>query len=176
MNRAAPQPTSAHAFIALGANLPSGTGSPIETLQRVLPELARLSQQPLIVSAFYGSDPKDCPPDSPEYVNAVVALMPLADDDPFTLLEKLQRLEQVYGRERSGLRNEARTLDLDLLGFGTVCCTTPLLILPHPRAHQRRFVLEPWQEIAGANWPLAGKTLSEWLQENGDPPLRRIPV
>lgn len=175
MSKAVPQPTQAHAFVSLGANLPSGSGSPSDTLRMVLPELARLSAQALLVSAFYESDPKDCPPDSPQYINAVAALLPSPDDDPFTLLEKLQRLESSHGRVRSGLRNEARTLDLDLLSFGGLQCATPLLILPHPRAHQRRFVLEPWIEIAGGDWPLNGKTLNEWLQENGDPPLRTLP-
>jgi 2-amino-4-hydroxy-6-hydroxymethyldihydropteridine diphosphokinase len=166
--------TVGHAFVALGANLPAGTDSPVLTLHKVLPELATLSRQPLIVSGFYRSAPKDCPPGSPEYANAVAALAPLPEDDPFTLLEKLQAIERRHGRVRSGLRNAARTLDLDLLAFGTVQCTTPALVLPHPRAHQRRFVLEPWQEIAGSEWLLAGRPLGQWIRECSDPPLQRI--
>ncbi|HEY0961010.1 MAG TPA: 2-amino-4-hydroxy-6-hydroxymethyldihydropteridine diphosphokinase, partial [Pseudomonadales bacterium] len=86
----------------------------------------------------------------------------------------LQHIEDKYGRVRSGIRNEARTLDLDLLAFGSIVCNTPELTLPHPRAHERRFVLQPWMEIAGEHWRLHGKTLSRLLHECEDPPLHRL--
>ena len=104
----------------------------------------------------------------------MVAILPLAGEEPLSLLHKLQEIESRYGRERSGLANEPRTLDLDLLAFGAEPCNTPELILPHPRAHERRFVLQPWLEIAGDDWPLAGRTLAEWLLDCQDPPLGRL--
>jgi 2-amino-4-hydroxy-6-hydroxymethyldihydropteridine diphosphokinase len=160
-----------HAFIALGANLPHGSEHPATTLHAVIPHLQKLSKLPLQVSPFYASEPKDCPPGSPVYSNAVVALMPQVDETAESLLEKLQQLEQQFGRVRSGIVNEARTLDLDLLSFRDEIRNTPFLILPHPRAHQRRFVLEPWLAIAGSGYLLAGRTLADWLDECQDPPL-----
>ena len=166
--------SSAHAFVALGANLPSDEGAPEETLRKAIAALIPLAQHLPVISGVYESDPKDCPPGSPQYINAVVAIMPKSDEDPFSLLEKLQQIENRHGRIRTGTRNEARTLDLDLLTFGTVSCNTPELTLPHPRAHERRFVLQPWMEIAGENWKLNGKALSQLLLECQDPPLHRL--
>ena len=161
------------AFIALGANLPHGSGSPVDTLRRALVALAGLSQGPVAASGFYRSAPKDCPPDSPDYVNAVAVLLPLPGETPLALLRKLQAIEQAEGRVRSGLRNEARTLDLDLLMFADCRLDTDTLTLPHPRAHERRFVLEPWCALAGPAWSLAGRTLSDWLRDCQDQPLQR---
>jgi 2-amino-4-hydroxy-6-hydroxymethyldihydropteridine diphosphokinase len=149
-------------------------GAPEDTLRRAIAALIPLSQHLPVISGFYESDPKDCPPGSPMYINAVVALLPLPDEDPFSLLQKLQHIENVHGRVRSGVRNEARTLDLDLLAFGTVACDTPELTLPHPRAHERRFVLQPWMEIAGEQWRLGTKSLAQWLHACTDPPLYRL--
>ena len=163
--------THGHAFVALGANLPSDLGSPEDTLRRAMAALIPLSQHLPVISGIYESEPKDCPPDSPSYLNAVVAILPLPDETPLSLLHKLQHIENRYGRVRTGQVNEARTLDLDLLAFGSEQCATTELILPHPRAHERRFVLWPWIEIAGDAWPLAGRTLAQWLMDCQDPPL-----
>jgi 2-amino-4-hydroxy-6-hydroxymethyldihydropteridine diphosphokinase len=172
-SRATPAELNDFAFVAFGANLPFGAGDPADTLQQVLRELQQLSAQALLVSAFYESDPKDCPPGSPQYLNGVVGLLPLPDETPESLLLKLQALEQRFGRVRSGIVNEARTLDLDLLAFRHETRSTPFLTLPHPRAHERRFVLEPWLEIAGAGWLLHGRTLGEWQHACTDPALRK---
>src|SRR5690554_326633 len=144
-------------WIALGANLAHGSDDPVATLRAVLPELQQLSTAPLLVSSFFESDPKDCSPGSPRYVNAVVEISPAPDESPESLLVKLQQLEQRFGRVRSGVVNEARTLDLDLLAFAAAIRSDPVLILPHPRAHQRRFVLQPWIEIAGPGYLLHGR-------------------
>ncbi len=162
------------AFVALGANLSGMHGDPLTTLKAALAELALLSKDALQVSPFFKSDPKDCPPGSPLYVNAVARLLPLAGEDPFSLLHKLQDIENKFGRVRTGVRNEARTLDLDLLSFGEEQVATDVLHLPHPRAHERRFVLEPWITLAGAQWPLEQSTLGKWLSECSDPPLIKI--
>ena len=162
------------AFVALGANLSGIHGDPRSTLEAAVKELAPLSSEALEVSPFYKSDPKDCPPGSPVYINAVVKLVPVPDETPLSLLEKLQRIEADFGRVRSGVRNEARTLDLDLLEFGDEQLATEVLVLPHPRAHERRFVLEPWITLAGEKWPLKGSTLRTWLDKCSDPPLMKI--
>ena len=160
-----------YAFVGLGANLPSGSSSPAETLKAVIPAMARLSAAPLLVSRLYISEPKDCPPGSPLYVNAVAALLPGDDETPDSFLGKLQALENGFGRARTGTVNEARTLDLDLLYFGNKTSATQTLVLPHPRAHQRRFVLEPWIELVGERFQFQQHTLGYWLAENQDPQL-----
>jgi 2-amino-4-hydroxy-6-hydroxymethyldihydropteridine diphosphokinase len=163
-----------YAFLSLGANLPGDTGSPLATLKRAVEVLRALSEKPLVVSPYYESAPKDCPPFSPRYCNAVVAFVPYAAETPLSLLLKLQRIEVEFGRVRSGRVNEARTLDLDLLTFLNATSNTAQLTLPHPRAHERRFVLEPWVAIAGKNWMFQNRTLGEWLDDCGDPPLVEI--
>jgi 2-amino-4-hydroxy-6-hydroxymethyldihydropteridine diphosphokinase len=162
------------AFVALGANLPGTHGDPLAILKAAVTELALLSADDLRVSPFFKSDPKDCPPGSPMYINAVARLLPVPGEDPFSLLHKLQDIENKFGRIRTGMRNEARTLDLDLLSFGDAHIMTDILHLPHPRAHERRFVLEPWITLAGSQWPLKGRTLGKWLDDCSDPPLIRI--
>jgi 2-amino-4-hydroxy-6-hydroxymethyldihydropteridine diphosphokinase len=82
------------------------------------------------------------------FLNAVVALKPCRGETPESLLAKLQALEKQFGRRPKQVLNEPRPLDLDLIAFGTEVRSTPELMLPHPRAHLRRFVLEPLNEIA----------------------------
>jgi 2-amino-4-hydroxy-6-hydroxymethyldihydropteridine diphosphokinase len=81
-------------------------------------------------------------------LNAVAVLVPRADETPETLLAQLQRIEMVFGRQPRQVRNKPRPLDLDLLTFRREVRATATLTLPHPRAHLRRFVLEPLNEIA----------------------------
>ncbi len=110
--------------------------------------LERLSQQPLRRSSFWRTTPVDCPLGSPSFINAVVGLVSKVDETPETLLQKLQALEKDFGRPAKKVMNEPRPLDLDLIAFGRETRATPALMLPHPRAHRRRFVLEPLAEIA----------------------------
>jgi 2-amino-4-hydroxy-6-hydroxymethyldihydropteridine diphosphokinase len=117
---------------------------------RALRRLEALSAAPLLRSSLWQSSPVDCPPGSPPFVNAVAGLTPRPGETPETLLAKLQTLEQEFGRRPKQVRNEPRPLDLDLLAFGAETRITPALTLPHPRAHQRRFVLAPLAEIAPA--------------------------
>jgi 2-amino-4-hydroxy-6-hydroxymethyldihydropteridine diphosphokinase len=131
------------AYIALGSNL----GTPRENLLRAMEKLQQFSDERLMRSSLYETDPVDCPPGSSRFVNAVVALAPRAGETPETLLAKLQALEREFGRRPKELHNEARPLDLDLIAFGNELRNTPGLMLPHPRAHIRRFVLEPLAEI-----------------------------
>ena len=136
MSAAAP----ATAFIGLGANL----GQPRAALAAAL---AQLDGQPALrvlqVSSLYRTQPVDAA--GPDFLNAVAMLQ--TGLPPLQLLDCLQAIEQAAGRERP-YRNAPRTLDLDLLLYEQVCCDTPRLTLPHPRAHQRLFVLVPLAEIA----------------------------
>ena len=110
--------------------------------------LQELSDQPLVKSALLETIPIDCPPESPNFVNAVVGLVPRAQETPESLLKKLLDLEKEFGRTAKKVLNEARQLDLDLIAFGNETRATPELTLPHPRAHLRQFVLQPLAEIA----------------------------
>ena len=82
------------------------------------------------------------------FINAVVGLRPRAEETPESLLEKLHALENEFGRRPKKVLNEARPLDLDLIAFGSEHRDSQRLVLPHPRAHLRRFVLAPLSEIA----------------------------
>jgi 2-amino-4-hydroxy-6-hydroxymethyldihydropteridine diphosphokinase len=110
--------------------------------------LEELSDRPLLRSSLWQTVPVDCPPGSPAFVNAVAAFRPRAGETPESLLAKLQALEKEFGRRPKQVLNEPRPLDLDLIAFGYEKRATRELTLPHPRAHQRRFVLQPLSEIA----------------------------
>lgn len=154
------------AFVGLGANLDSRAGSPEATLQRAMASLAALSELPVLVSSIWETTPLDCPPDSPRFFNAVAALVP-GERSPEALLQSLQQIENSLGRVRSGVRNAPRTLDLDLLSYGELIQNTPVLTLPHPRMHERQFVLSPLLEIA-PDFVVPGKgTARQWQEKTG---------
>jgi 2-amino-4-hydroxy-6-hydroxymethyldihydropteridine diphosphokinase len=132
------------AYIALGSNL----GDSRRNIERAFHRLASLSREPIRRSSLWKSTPVDCPPGSPEFINAVAALTPLPDATPESLLLQLQQLESELGRTRKKILNEPRPLDLDLIAFADHVRNSPQLILPHPRAHLRKFVLAPLAEIA----------------------------
>lgn len=128
------------AYIALGANL----GEPGETLLLAMEAIAALDGVSLIRrSALYASAPLQS--SGPDYVNAVVEVSTVLSAPE--LLAQLQRLEHLAGRERP-YRNAPRTLDLDLLLYGSARIDSPALLLPHPRMLERAFVLLPLAEIA----------------------------
>jgi 2-amino-4-hydroxy-6-hydroxymethyldihydropteridine diphosphokinase len=137
------------AVIALGSNLSGPNGSPQDNLKAVLPALQLLSTSPLLVSDTVVTEPVDCPPGSPPFANAVAVLCPENGVSPVELLLALQSVETSFGRSRKGVRNEARIIDLDLISFGEQRIESERLILPHPRATQRLFVLQPLLQI----WP-----------------------
>lgn len=137
------------AIVALGANLPGAFGGPADTLRAVIPALQALSQSPVVVSDVFETEPEDCPPGSPLFANAVAVLVPQPHFTPVSFLLELQRLEAEFGRQRKVVLNEARVLDLDLISFGNQALESELLTLPHPRARQRVFVMQPLCDI----WP-----------------------
>ena len=100
------------------------------------------------------------------FVNAVVGFMPREDETPESLLTKLQALQREFGRQPKKVLNEPRPLDLDLIAFGSESRATIELTLPHPRAHLRRFVLQPLSEIApDLILPGQSKTVAQLLRE-----------
>ena len=136
------------AVVALGSNLPSQFGSPAEMLLRAMEDLRQLSAGPLQASSLYRTAPIDCAEGTPDFINAVVMLVPAHDESPEGLLRQLKRIEQAFQRERAGPPNSPRTLDLDLICWGEHRSSTDELKLPHPLAHERLFVLRPLAEIA----------------------------
>lgn len=137
------------AVVALGANLAGAFGEPADTLLAAIPALQALSGSPVVFSEIIETEPEDCPPGSPRFANAVAVLRPLAGFSAVSFLTELQRLESEFGRQRKGIRNEARVLDLDLISFGYESIDTEFLTLPHPRARDRLFVMQPLASV----WP-----------------------
>jgi 2-amino-4-hydroxy-6-hydroxymethyldihydropteridine diphosphokinase len=126
-------------FIGLGANL----GDPAATLRAAVAALAALPLTTLLAcSKTYRSAPVDA--QGPDFLNAVAEIN--TSLPPVALLHELQGIEQAHGRERA-YRNAPRTLDLDLLLYGNQTIATPNLTVPHPRMHERAFVLLPLQEL-----------------------------
>ena len=126
------------AVIALGANI----GDPQEQMDLAL-ALLRESLDLIAVSRYYITAPVGGP-EQPDYLNAVC----IAESDlpAAELLALLHGIEKALGRERT-VHWGPRTIDLDLIQYGNILSYAEELQLPHPRAHERRFVLEPWAEI-----------------------------
>jgi 2-amino-4-hydroxy-6-hydroxymethyldihydropteridine diphosphokinase len=140
------------AYIGIGSNL----NDPVAQVKEAVEELTSLPDSLLVGrSSLYGCKPMG-PQDQPDYVNAVVALDTLLS--PEDLLDALQRIEQVQGRERGGEHWGPRIIDLDLLLYGRSVIDTPGLQVPHPGLHERDFVIIPLAEIAG-NLTIPGRGL-----------------
>ncbi|MER7050694.1 2-amino-4-hydroxy-6-hydroxymethyldihydropteridine diphosphokinase [Streptomyces sp. NPDC000351] len=137
------------AVIALGANL----GNRLETLQSAIDAL---EDTPGVrvkgVSPVYETEPWGVDPDSqPSYFNAVVILKTTLP--PSSLLERAHAVEEAFHRVRDE-RWGPRTLDVDIVAYAEVVSDDPQLTLPHPRAHERAFVLAPWHDVdPGAQLP-----------------------
>lgn len=132
----------ARVYLGLGSNL----DDPARQLCQALESLSRLPAVSLVAySPLYRSAPVGGPPNQPDYLNAVAALDTALT--PAQLLSLLQALEHSQGRVRT-TRWGARTLDLDLLLYDQLISHDPSLTLPHPRLHERAFVLGPLHDIA----------------------------
>ena len=126
------------AVVAIGANL----GDPQENIDLALALLSEATDV-RAVSSMYRTQPVGGP-DQPDYINAVCIIeseLPAAQ-----LLSLLHGIEKSLGRERIEHWGP-RTIDLDLIQYGTLLSSAEELLLPHPRAFERRFVIEPWHEI-----------------------------
>ena len=148
------------ACVAVGANL----GDAVATVQQALCDVAALHDTQVVrISSLYRSAPYEA--EGPEFINAVVLLE--TQLTPLALLYALQHLEQQCGRERP-YKNAPRTLDLDVIFYGEVVQSSTELTLPHPRWHERAFVLHPLAEI----WP--ERVSAAQLVAVKDQPIQRI--
>ena len=144
------------AVIALGANI----GSPREQMDVAI-ALLREATEVKAVSTYFVTKPVGGP-EQPDYLNAVCILeseLPALD-----LLAVLQGIEKSLGRKRI-VQWGPRTIDLDLIQYGSLLSAAAELELPHPRAHERRFVLEPWCEIEPDAILLTHGKISELLAQ-----------
>lgn len=148
------------AYVGIGANL----GDAKASVEGAIRALARVPRSELTGrSSLYKTAPVDAT--GPDFINAVAVLR--TELSPHELLHELQAIENEAGRERP-YRNAPRTLDLDLLMVDDVLLDTPDLTLPHPRMHQRAFVLVPLAEIAPDKVP------SAFLASVADQPIARL--
>ena len=130
------------AYVGLGSNL----GEREHTLRAALERLAATPGVELVaVSSLRETDPVGPVTDQPRFLNGAAALD--TSLSPRRLLELLLGIEAEFGRTRDGPAGGPRTLDLDLLLYGDVRVSEPGLEVPHPRLHERDFVLEPLREL-----------------------------
>ncbi len=152
------------AFIALGANM----GDRLDTLERACDAL-HAAYGELNLSQLYETEPQGCPEGSPLFLNACVELY--TSDSAQQLLATCQQIEISLGRERHGTYGEPRSCDLDIISYGELSLDSDELIIPHPRAVERSFVLRPLCDL-DPELILAGQsqTVAELLSSLREPP------
>lgn len=158
----------ATALVALGSNLQQ----PEVQVSRAIATLASTPGLSMVrASSLYATAPVGYD-NQPDFINAVVQLetgLPAPQ-----LMQLLLDIEQTFGRERP-FPNAPRILDLDLLDYDSLRMQTPLLTLPHPRMHERGFVVVPLAEIVPDFVLSDGKSVVEWLAENKHDDVRKLP-
>ncbi len=157
------------AYVAIGSNL----DQPARQVRRALDALRSLPHcVELRASSLYRSPPWDGS-DQPDYYNAVAELR--WQGSAAELFAELQRLERQAGRRRDRQRrNQARSLDLDLVLYADLVSDDPDLQLPHPRMLGRAFVMRPLAELAGARLMADGRSAAEHAEALSDAPLQRV--
>ena len=145
--------------VALGSNL----GDRLANLQAARQAIASSPRVgPILSSSVYETDPVDCEPGAGKFLNAVLEFG--YEGEPIDLWRELKRIEENLGRPANHERNVSRPIDLDLLYYGDVKLETGELVLPHPRMHERRFVLQPLAELEpDLVLPKHNKTVRELL-------------
>lgn len=145
-------------IVALGGNMAGDFGSSEALLEAALAGFAEAGLPILLRSSWWRSAAWP-DPNAQEYRNGVVLVE--ARLSPQELIRTLFTIEARFGRER-GPRNASRTLDLDLIAYGRLVSDDPALTLPHPRAHERLFVMGPLAQIApGWRHPVLGRTAAD---------------
>ena len=149
-------------FVGIGANLPSPVhGPPLVTCSAAIGALGARGVTVIRRSPWYSSAPVP-PSEQPHFVNGVLQVQTMLSAE--ALLRALHDVERVFGRCR-GERNEARFLDLDLLAYGSLTTEPGAAVeVPHPRMHERVFVLRPLADLApGWRHPRLGRSTTELL-------------
>jgi len=152
--------------VALGSNL----GDRFENLRAARRQITQLAKvrPPIASSAIYETEPIGCEAKASTFLNTVVEFD--YEGDPTHLLEQLFRIEESLGRKRNHQKNVSRTIDIDLLYIGDRRINNERLQLPHPRMHQRKFVLQPLADIqAGLVLPGQTRTVRELLAQLKEP-------
>jgi 2-amino-4-hydroxy-6-hydroxymethyldihydropteridine diphosphokinase len=152
------------AGIAIGSDL----GDRLVHLRQARDFLRSISEGGyLLAASVYETAPVGCAPGTPAFLNTVVEIETAWSAQ--TLLDRLLKFEASHGRPKVHGRNQPRTVDLDLLYFGDLVSREPRLTVPHPRLHERRFVLQPLAEIRpDLRLPGLGKTALELRAALGD--------
>jgi 2-amino-4-hydroxy-6-hydroxymethyldihydropteridine diphosphokinase len=151
--------------IALGSNLGDRLAN-LRAARKAVVDLGANSAS-VLVSPVYETEPVGCEPGADKFLNAVLEIED--DGDPTDLLQKLIRIEESLGRDRNHARNVSRKIDLDLLYAGQLNVENDRLQLPHPRLHQRKFVLQPLADIRpNLIFPNQTKSVRELLAQIED--------
>lgn len=154
------------AYVAVGSNLGDREAILAAVIRSIdaEPEIHLLAASPVFETDPFGPGDQDC------YLNAAVCVRTWYS--PQELLGRLQRIEFALGRDRSpsAQRWGARRVDLDILFFGDRCIESPELVVPHPRAHERAFVMTPMAELApDFAHPILGSTMLALARDRPDP-------
>ncbi|MDO8999117.1 MAG: 2-amino-4-hydroxy-6-hydroxymethyldihydropteridine diphosphokinase [Bacteroidota bacterium] len=150
------------AFLCLGGNI----GNRIENISASKREIERLigaieSESSIYETQAWGSDSQN------NYLNQVIKITTKLNAK--TVLKTLLKIEKKLGRKRSAIKNNDRTIDLDILLFNNEIINEPTIEIPHPRMHKRKFVLKPLSEIASSiKHPVLKKTISDLYKNNKD--------
>lgn len=161
-------------LIALGANLPSRFGTPIETLTAARDALEAAGVSAVKSSAIWLTAPVPFDPDQDMFHNAVIEVE--TDLDAHELLETMLQVEEDFGRVRT-VKNAARILDLDLIAYNDeIIRDGERLIVPHPRMHERLFVLKPLEDISEKwNHPVTGLDVAKMCRDlPGEQDVKRL--
>lgn len=147
--------------LAIGGNI----GDSEQLFLQSVNILAQNGVENIRVSPVIVTEPVDCPPGTPPFKNA--AITAAWNGSPHELLQLCQKIEIALGRPKEHGRNHPRTVDLDIITFDDLKINSPNLVIPHPRAAQRRFVLEPLAAIA-PDWMIGEKSAAQLLAEIKD--------
>ncbi len=157
--------------LALGSNL----GDKLHNLSAARKAIAKLiaPETPLLSAPIYQTAPIDCQAGDPDFYNTVIeGTFPQTAQE---LLKLTQQIERTLGREKKGIGNIPRLIDIDILYYSDQEISTPQLETPHPRITQRRFVLEPLAWIRpNLILPRQSQSISSLLENNTESPLQKL--
>lgn len=160
-------------LLAIGANLPNGHETPLQTCQKAVELIKKSDDMTLLsVSHWYQSEPVP-PSGQPPFINVVIKIKSALS--PLELLTKIHIIENKLGRQRSYM-NAPRTLDLDIVDIEGFLCHMEQLMVPHPRMVSRLFVLMPLRDVApGWIHPITGMAVEDLISQIREQKIEPIP-